>query len=368
MILMILLLAVFGCIDPYNPPEIAAEQEYLVIDGSFHPNEISEVYLSYTQNLTDEEVPATISNAQVVLEVKGDQSYEFSSRGNGSYQLMPLDLPLNSEVRLQVNTQGKSYVSGYVPVLPTPEIDSISFEAQNDGMQFFVNTRDPQNNTWYYRWEFTDTWQISSVYDSRFEFVNNSVIPRQIGIYYCWKSNDSKDIYATTSSNLSQDVISMFPLHKVGSNSEKLRIKYSVLVKQYALTREAYEYYRELKSNTESLGTLFDPLPFQLNGNFSNINDPDEPVIGFFYAAETTDKRIFVDTGDHNYFIRNGLASMCEMDTVLNADFAEVADRLLIVDEYYGEFSPVPIGYLMSSSFCTDCRLYGTNVRPEFWQ
>ncbi|MFW5760254.1 MAG: DUF4249 domain-containing protein [Cyclobacteriaceae bacterium] len=357
-----------SCIDPYNPPEIVAEQEYLVIDGVFHPGEINQVHLSYTQNLIDEEAPEQVTNAAVSLEVKGDQSYSYENIGNGNYQLMVVDIPFNTEVRLRVDNNGKEYVSAYVPVLPTPEIDSISFKAEEDGMQFFVNTGDPQNDTWYYRWEYTDTWQFSSVFSSWFEYVNNEVRPRTESIYFCWNSTNSTNIYVTSTNNLSRDIVSMYPLHKVPANSERLRIKYSLLVKQNALTREAYDYYRELRTNTENLGTLFDPLPFQLNGNFTNVDDPAEPVIGFFYASETTEKRIFVNSGDHPYSIPNRFAGSCELDTIAIPDLPEAAKTLLIVDEYIGEFSPEPIGYLMSTPVCVDCRLYGTNVEPDFWQ
>jgi hypothetical protein len=46
---------------------------------------------------------------------------------------------------------------------------------------------------------------------------------------------------------LSADVISNYKLAAIPYNSEKLSIKNSTLVKQYALTREAYEYWETLK-------------------------------------------------------------------------------------------------------------------------
>lgn len=358
----------FGCIDPYNPPEIAAEQEYLVIDGAFHPGEISDVKISYTQNLNEGNEPVTVTNAEVKLEVKNDQSYIFENLGEGSYQLAPVDVPIGAEVRLNISNQGNEYVSAYVPVLSTPAIDSVSFRIEEDGLQFFVNTHDPDDDTWYYRWEFTDTWQFSSVFVSMYEYINNQVVPRTENIFYCWSSSNSTSIYVTTTNNLTRDIVSMFPLHKVPANSQKLRIKYSILVTQNALTREAYEYYRELKTNTESLGTLFDPLPFQLNGNFSNLTNPAEPVIGYFYAAQRKKKRIFVDNRDHPFFIPHRLAASCNLDTVAIPDVAQASESFLIVDEYLSEFSPEPIGYFMSTPICTDCRIYGTNVEPDFWQ
>ena len=53
-----------------------------------------------------------------------------------------------------------------------------------------------------------------------------------------------------------------------------------MLVNQYALTREAHEYWTLKKNNSESLGGLFDPLPSQAASNFRCVSHPDEPVFG----------------------------------------------------------------------------------------
>ena len=365
----ILIIVLFhNCIDPYNPPEITAERSYLVIDGNYIAGEASQVKLSMTQNLNDDQETQVIAGANVQLEDGEERSFEYIEISPGVYQLPATDIPLNTLVRLKVAWQGQQYLSQYVSILPTPEIDSVNFSIEDDGVQFYVNTNDPDNNTRYYRWRYSETWQLTSAFQSNFIFEDGEVVNRTDDIYTCWDSDESKEIYVGTSNNLEQDVIYLFPLHKVAANSQRLRIKYSVLVEQYALTREAHDYYKELKNNTENLGTLFDPLPFQLNGNFTNTSSPEEPVIGYFYAVKPTRSRIFVTPNDHEFFIRNNLSSTCELDTVLTADVPDEAGSKLIVSEYYSEFGPGILGYFMASPRCVDCRFRGTNVEPEFWQ
>jgi hypothetical protein len=365
----ILILALFyNCIDPYNPPEITADRSYLVIDGNYLAGEVSQVKLSLTQNLNEDTETSLIAGALVELEDKNKKSFKYDESLPGIYQLPATDIPLNTLVRLKIVWQGQQYLSQYVPVVPSPEIDSVNYTVEDDGIQFYVTTHDPDNNTKYYRWRYSETWELTSAFSSNFVYDNGEIKNRTDNIYTCWNYEDSKEIYVSTSDNLAQDVIYLFPLHKVSANSQSLRIKYSVLVEQYALTREAYNYYKELKNNTENLGTLFDPLPFQLNGNFTNTSNPEEPVIGYFYAVNPTRKRIFVTPNDHDFFIRNNLTTTCELDTVLTANVPQEAVSKLIVSEYYSEFGPDVLGYLMASPRCVDCRYRGTNIEPEFWQ
>jgi hypothetical protein len=42
-------------------------------------------------------------------------------------------------------------------------------------------------------------------------------------------------------------------------------------VYQYALTKDQYDYWTELKKNSEQLGTLFDAQPSQLNSNIHSM-------------------------------------------------------------------------------------------------
>jgi hypothetical protein len=86
-----------------------------------------------------------------------------------------------------------------------------------------------------------------------------------------------------------------------------LGIRYSILVKQYALTEDGYHYYQILKKNTESLGSIFDAQPSELTCNFHSLQDPTEIVIGFFSASSVVQKRIFIDKSQVNWnFIYNG--------------------------------------------------------------
>jgi hypothetical protein len=243
---------------------------------------------------------------------------------------------------------------------------------ENQGVRVYVNTRDPANNTRYYRWKYEETWQFTSAFRSTIEFVNGAVRPRTNNIYECWGSQRSNAIQLSNSTRLGQDVIANFPLILLPRASVKLRIKYSVLVSQYAQTPEEYNYWELLKKNTESLGSLFDPQPTQLTGNVHCLDDANERVIGYVGATTITQKRIFIDNAElrSSFFYDTGNEGCSTApDTIplrIATDIFRNPNNVPIEPDYMPGTLNV-IGYLISSADCVDCRRRGTNVKPSFW-
>src|SRR5690606_11887431 len=106
----------------------------------------------------------------------------------------------------------------------------------------------------------------------------------------------SANILIASSAKLQSDRIAEAPLLQIPTGSEKLGWRYSILVRQYALDKNAYEFYDLMKKNTESIGTIFDPQPSEIRGNFTCITNPEEPVIGHVTASTVTEKRIFINS------------------------------------------------------------------------
>ena len=134
----------------------------------------------------------------------------------------------------------------------TPPIDEVGWQALDNELQLYVNSQDPQNNTRYYRWEYEATWAFTAAFQSsmKYDEASGRIVPRthlDDDIYRCWRTEKSTDIKLGTSAKLSRDVISQVPDPVAAIRSEELRIKFSVLVKQYALTQEAYVYWETLR-------------------------------------------------------------------------------------------------------------------------
>jgi hypothetical protein len=372
----LLLLFVLGaCKEKYNSPYHLPPAGYLVVEGFINVgNGPTNISLSRVTTL-DSPVIIPQTGAQVSVESQEGSSYPLSELGNGKYSISQIPVDLTQQYRLQIITpDSKVYLSGFTAPKVTPLIDSVSWSAAADGATIYVSSHDPQNNTKYYQWEYEETWEYTSAYQSGYEYVNGTIVARPDSdqLFICWKSDTSTSISIGTSAALNTDVISEFPLAQVPYSTNKLSVKYSILVKQYALTEDWYNWDEKVQKNTEQLGSIFDAQPSEIAGNLQCISNPGEQVIGFIGCTTETEKRIFISRFQlpNSPVIYSGYGD-CGEDTVkndpfdLNAAFS-AGSKIPIGPVYKG---PVLIGYLASGASCVDCRLMGGMLmEPPFWQ
>ena len=160
-------------------------------------------------------------------------------------------------------------------------------------------------------------------------------------------------------------------LQTIPRSSQKLQHRYSIDVRQMALTEEAYTYWLNLFKTTENVGGLFDPMPGEVIGNFTKHWDPSARVIGYFSASTIHEQRIFITPGDLPLEFRTFRAPFCALDTVLLEELPGIGTSgTLLVGELYSQSGlPVLIGYLAGTVTCVDCRSThkGTTEKPSFW-
>jgi hypothetical protein len=183
--------------------------------------------------------------------------------------------------------------------------------------------------------------------------------------YSCWKYDYSKNIIIGSSAQLQSDVISRLPTHQIPLGSEKISVRYSVLMKQAAISKSAYEYLALMKKNTESLGTIFDPQPSELRGNISNIADPSEIVIGYVMVSSLEEKRLFISSFEAQW----GYSQICESISVDNHKDSIAKYRKNYMP-YDADFAGpgVIASYKMAPPFCVDCtRRGGSLAKPAYW-
>ncbi|TGE10242.1 DUF4249 domain-containing protein [Hymenobacter fodinae] len=380
---LLALLFTAGCIEPFEPEVAVKDSNVLVVDGFINAQGASVIKLSRSTGLA-ENTPAGIeSRARVFIEEETGKRYTLIESPAGTYQSAALSLPKEKLVRLHMTlASGKEYTSAYTPAKHTPAIDEVSWKPTNEGLQIAVNTHDETHSVRYYRWSYDETWEFTSAAQADLEYKNGELIRRKDNIYNCWGSESPTAIQVGTTTRLSEDIISQQPLTLLPSNSVKLRYKYSILVRQYALSAEEYSYWEALRKNTENIGTLFDPLPTQLTGNVHNVADASEPVIGFVGAQSVSEKRIFIKREQlpSTWNLLTGYES-CQtwvLPTPFVSPPSHSTQEILYLIQL-GQISPItrildpPPGYYnpsfsVSYPECVDCRRRGTNVRPSFWE
>jgi len=363
-----IILSCAGCKEEYIPPVESLQNQLLVVEANLDAGGgPTNVRLSRTTKLDNASSIQVENNATVSVEGKDNTTRALNFAGNGNYTSPNLNLIINNEYRLRIRTRsGKEYLSDYVKALYNPPLDSISWERTDEGVQIYVNTNDPTNVAKYFRWDFTETWEIHSFYYSTVIYVNgrmrDRVFPAE-NVSVCWKTSPSTQILLANSIRLQSGIISKAPIQFIPVGDEKLLVRYSIIAKQYALEKEGYNFFEILKRNTENIGSFFGPQPSELKGNIKCLTQPDEPVIGFVTASGVTEKRIFISHAEVAPWHKG---VYCLVDTIANnRDSINLAIGIGLVPINY---LPPVNRYTFSTSVCVDCTSRGgTNVKPLFW-
>jgi len=390
----LLLLSLICCKKPYNPPAITAPGSYLVVEGVINSGSDSTIIkLSKTVNLSSPVITNAVLHAVVAVESDQNISFPLTETTNGNYVSAGLNLDNTHNYRLSIKTSNsEQYSSDFVAVLNAPPIDSVSYGIEGNELNIYSNTHDPTNTVKYYRWDYQETWIFHSTYDSQSVSNGDTVLQRTANqqVYQCWASDTSSNIIIGSSAKLSKDVIVNNPITSIASSSEKLTTKYSILVRQYALTGDAYNFWTNLKTNTEQLGGIFDAQPSQLNGNIHCITNPSEPVIGYISVGNISSQRIFITNQQLPGWVTTPAypLSVCPLDTEYIVIYLAPHMRLPVYeeDQYYNYDKSIFSGLLLipvepvglpgqpvtghSGSFplCVDCTLRGTTKQPGFWK
>jgi hypothetical protein len=358
-----------ACKEKFDPQLPSPGVGYLIVEGNLNPgNDSSVIRLTRSYSMQGRPLPLSELNATVIVEGTDGSTQPLLMTSAGFYTARRLNLSFAQQYKVRIKTRdGKEYLSELVTPLSTPSIDSIGLKRNGSGASFYVNSKGTENQSKYYRWDYDETWEINSYYNSLFIYqeAGNLVrdrLPSEVE-FQCWKYDTSSTILLGASTALSANVINEKMLLTIPNNDERLAVRHSLMLRQYSLSKEAYNFYELMKKNTESLGTLFDPQPSELRGNISCINDNNAIVIGYITASTVSSKRIFTTLPDWIY------PQICPLDTVPIDSIQDffVGGGLIPVIAAYTPRGAVDY-YLSSPGPCVECtRRRGNLSRPSFW-
>jgi hypothetical protein len=379
--LLILLLFFVACKEKYISPVSSPTTGYLVVEGAINSGlGATNITLSRTSGL---QIQNIVYEKSAIIKVEGEDntSKQLTEVSDGNYTVNGLNLNANKRYRLNITTKdGKVYLSDFSNVIYNPPIDSVNWKRENGAVQMYVNTHDDTNNTQYYQWETSETWEIHSGYLSALKYKQsysakgtvysvdfNDSINKSIdyGKYYCWKTVPSSQILTGTTVALSKNVINL-PIANIPQDSWKLNVLYSLFTRQLSISKGKYEFLQRMKKNTEGTGSIFDAQPSDLNGNLHCVSNANEPVIGYIDVCNVQEKRIFINRNqvpDWNYY-----QGCNEIRITNNSDSIQIHGLYLLPT--YPETNPMTgaiISFFAAPPECVDCRLRGSNIKPSFW-
>jgi hypothetical protein len=401
-----LILILSSCVYPFDLSEDVPEK-LLVVEGYISNKEKdSEIRLSYS-NKFKTRMFEMISDAQVIVLENNSIAHTFVENEPGIY--LPSDTLFvansNSVYKMQLVIDNKTYESSEVRIKRSAEIERLDFRTTDkyiagDDIQYraleilVTNYEDPDVSK-YHRYSVDETWLVTSrdtfnqrfrpifIYDKAGIIVDVSWnVESNIQSTYCWASSSVKIFQPTSTEGLIRNQLVRVPVFGTSIQNIKLLYKYSVLVKQYSIPQETYYFLSMMNQFSENDVSLYDTQPGYVDGNIRCLNDGKEKVIGVFYASDVVEKRIFIRINDLNptdrAIVKNSeLVCPLEFVSVPNSENANKTPSLTYLRDsvMYGK------GYVVANvlfeadyditqnsyEYCCDCRVLGSNIKPDFW-
>jgi len=369
-ILMTLLLK--GCIEPYYP-DVGNTQHSIVIYGTLTDKE-GYHYIHVSRSVpfnSSENIP--VQNCIVEIFDNFRNTIQFYESEPGLYEQW-IDqefLETGRKYKLRVTAGDSIYESRYETMLACPPVDNVYFEIEKKetadpenplyGIQFYTDLNTQTGDAKNYRWELEETWEYHSEYLIKIYWNGREMIYLPVGsdsLFFCWDSGSIYEIYTGSIKNITTNILSRIPLNYVSNETSRLKVKYSLLVKQYSLSDTAYDYWSQLQKFSQETGGLYETQPPQIRGNIFNINNNNEIVLGNFNVSGFSEKRIFVSE-KFNFF---PISYYCE------PYYPEMGVILGKQPVYFLRMAQ-DIRLWLANRECFDCTLLGgTTQKPDFWE
>ena len=351
---LILMCGLGACLDEINLETPNEVNRKLVVQATLvkgNPS-VASAYLSYSGNYEAIETPPPVLGATVELQDENNQALRLQEIGEGRYELAipegssPIPIEFGKAYQLLIRTgEGLQYESGMETLYEVPRIDTIDTEIE---LRQELNELENIVNKLYLnvyvktpltpvlngervglKWDFSGVYQYVELAnpDDPFEPVNTCYITESVGL-------ERISIFNGREVNTSE-IDRYFILEK--EINHRFALGYYLFIFQQSLSPGAQTYWDQAQQVIERNGNFFETPVGPITGNIHNIADPQEEVLGYFYATDIDTARFFISPE------------------------AAGTPRL-----YCNQFS----NYEESDPSCKDCLIFpnSTLQRPPYWR
>jgi len=410
-----LLLLSAGCID-----EVAVEtldpvrfslEDVLVVDARItNESKRQRIVLSRPSMLSADSAYAGVSGAAVTISSSGGDTFNFDEMEPGLYLSTGIFAALEDvEYTLEIElANGQQYLSQPAFRGPESSIDRIyaQRELSNlgvEGISIYVDSSNPDPRADRYRYEYEETYKIIAPNwtASEFEILSDGseigvfpdvrLVPRAQEERVCYNTVASTEILLSNGLETEAGELRGNLIRFLGNDNPVISHRYSILVKQYLQSPEAFSFYTSLRNFSSSDNVFNQIQPGLLEGNIGAVNDPDAIVLGYFEVTSVTEKRFFFNYEDFYpgeplppYFgtvncdrvfaprlynpERDGPSPPDECGATQG--LTELIELELV--EYYLDNTEPPGlcegPYCITQRACGDCTVLGSNIVPDFWE
>lgn len=377
-----ILTAVTACVYPFEPV-IEGFDSRLVVEGDIHIGSTSTFNFSRVLPLDSDDYQS--EPLRITGYIEGEDGRRVTAMGSTSHlEYASYYAPSSSlifdtsnlsdsqryRLHFKEESSGAEYESDWLEVIQPPTIDDLSYILDEDRGELNVALSMHCNGHSHFRWHYREEWEYHTdawanyyyepMYDALVAFgvfENN---------YYCWSSYNSPEIKIFSTADQVEDRFVDLEFHRVPRTNIRLQTVYHIEVYLEALDEDAYNYWQNIRQNSEGQGTIFSPTPSQMTGNIHCISDPTVPVIGYVGAsAQSTAGMYYLNEDEH--FYKNPSPAEFEILEIQPEEFLQYYRRGYAPLEVISVMGQPP-RYQWAPRRCVDCRTSGGNKnKPAGW-
>lgn len=378
-VLILAACAMNSCVESFEPKTEIFE-DALIIEATI-TNEVKQQEILLNRAFRFEEfVPVPEENASVIIIDNLQNQYSFQEITPGKYlSVLDFGAEKGRSYQLLVTTSsGVEYASEPTFTPQTSEIHALKasrIDNEEEGMSIFVEYNASQTST-YYRYKYEETYQIIPPdWNSQMLAYEGPIIvvkARERDEQICYKTDVSKNIILNIPQESNENNIPRFPVRFVQRSNYIISHRYSILVKQLAISEESYNYLEKLSESNQDENVFSQTQPGFFRGNVYSKSNSDERVLGFFHVVSESSERLFFNYQDffpdeplppYVDYCNPFVARLETPQGVPNIHELIAADaiRYHSTGPNFGEFFVVP-------RICGDCTVLGAITVPDFWE
>ncbi|MEO0573303.1 MAG: DUF4249 domain-containing protein [Bacteroidota bacterium] len=417
----ILITILISCVEDFDTLNSTTNfLSILVVDARITDRaEVQSIILSRTFEF--DSVPIPERNAQVSLVAESGSIYPFSEEVSGIYSsISSLNLSPGESYQLQIITQaGVQYASSFEK-LPEPiEIGKMQAVKRTnakgvEGVAIVFDNKLETSSPEFFRYGFEETYKIVAPdyvgleWDEvDYDYLMNdedgwevTVKPREERARVCYATNTRDFPLLASTEALDSPGLEDFEIRFLSQDNYMISHRYSILVKQYHHSADANSFYSTLLNFSSFDNVLSNVQTGLIESNIKALNS-DASVLGYFELSSYSEKRMFVNYVDlfpdealppyiiscdlffrpelyppgfhwtviNGMVVLDGVSNSPLIEGILSGQFGYFDQNSTygdIIDLETGERDRAP--FITKSLGCVDCRKFGSNVMPEFWE
>lgn len=389
-----------GCIEPYETNQEGRYDDRLVVEAVL-TNEIAYQTIKLSRTYSLENSPRVVENGAVVKVIEdGNVFHIYEEKQPGQYiSTVKYSAKPNKDYKLSILLQnGKEYFSNamQLPVESNSDFDLIPTKGRDktgrEGVYIkYENKNNASNNSSsYYRFDYSGTYKIEAPNwrSDKLEVLSSSNMPRLVGKTneigkICYGTDIGAKTFLRNAKDSEGNAVEPFDLNFLLKDDHRIYYRYSLNVRQYVISNEAYIYYKTLEDFSESDNLFSGTQPGNIVGNIFSNNNQSENVIGFFDVTRVFSKRVFFNYTD--FFVKT--------NPLIDEFYFEPCEKSYPFLESKGSSQPLSLNGMLSQGLvvflsenfatpgpplpggpfqvvtknCGDCSAYGNVVKPSFW-